>query len=226
MAYRNVALGCRASQSSRSVWSKGSTVEDDAAGATSGDRTKEFGFHTDSEKNPWWMVDLGAPHDIKEIRVYNRPQAVLLLRASPILIETSLDCESWSEFFRAEPRFVFGGDAGDNLPLIRAPQTETHAQYVRISVLSETYLHLAEVEVYGAPVEALPEPAVASAAGDTVADESPAEDETPAQPGDEPPTEVAADPANSGPAEAPPPPAAKKPAEPPRSGGWLSFLGW
>lgn len=198
MAYPNVALGRRAWQSSVSPWSKGSTIEDDASGATNGDPTVDYAFCTRFEKNPWWIVDLEGVYEIKEIHVYNRRGGHdSQIRASPILIETSLDNEVWSDFFRADPGFIFGGDE-PNPPLACLAPTETHARYVRISVLAETWLHLAEVEVYGEPTE------------------SPA--------GEEPSGEPASE---SDDADQPSPPAEKKPSSPPKSsGGWLSFLGW
>lgn len=153
MSYENVARGRRAWQSSVSPWSKQPTIEDDAMGATSGDPTKDYGFHTNFEANPWWMVDLEECYIINEIRVYNRTgMPALQARASPILIETSVDNEAWSEFFRSEPGFTFGGDERQNKPLVRSAPIVTRGRFVRITVPGDnTCLHLAEVEVYGDP---------------------------------------------------------------------------
>ena len=43
-----------------------------SGGGNNGIRTGTYGFHTLAEARPWWIVDLLAPHDVAEIRVYNR----------------------------------------------------------------------------------------------------------------------------------------------------------
>ena len=68
----NIALNKRATQSSLSQWSRGSTPEEDAGQAVNGLPAKDYAFHTDNEHNPWWMVDLGSAAQIHLIRIYNR----------------------------------------------------------------------------------------------------------------------------------------------------------
>ncbi len=96
----NLALGKRAWQSSLSSWSRGRSIEEDAKGAVDGNRHKDYGFHTNVEDNPWWVVDLGAPMAVREIHIYNRRGAESVMRrACPLLVETSLDGHSWAASF-------------------------------------------------------------------------------------------------------------------------------
>ena len=208
MSYQNIARGRRAWQSSISQWSKGSTIEEDAMGATNGDPTKDYGFHTDFETNPWWMVDLGGKYDIREIRIYNRNykgNPIVQSRASPILIETSLDNDVWVQFFSTEPGFVFGREDQQYEPLVCLAKEETHGSYVRITVLRQhTCFHLAEVEVYGIPAVTDAAAAVVSTSRGTI-DSEPSRSLT--SPLGDSVTRTASKPKTT------------------RS-GWLSFLGW
>ena len=57
-SHANLAIHKPATQSSISAWSHGRTCEEDAAGANDGRISGEAGFHTSTEPNPWWQVDL------------------------------------------------------------------------------------------------------------------------------------------------------------------------
>jgi hypothetical protein len=150
-ALPNLALGKRAWQSSLSPWSKGRSLDEDAAGAVDGNRHKDYAFHTNFEDNPWWAVDLGAPAAVREVHIYNRRGSeVVLRRACPMLVETSLDGHSWTPFFRLGAEQYFGSESGDPVPLTAVAETPVRARYLRITADSpQTCLHLAEVEVYG-----------------------------------------------------------------------------
>jgi hypothetical protein len=205
MSYPNIARGRRAWQSSIGPWSKG-TIEEDASGAVNGDPTKSWGFHTNGEANPWWAVDLAEVSDIREIHIYNRKSSdrSIQLRASPIVVETSIDGETWVAFHRTEPGFVFGDGDGQNIPLVCTVDQPRRGRYVRITVPSQfTWLHLAEVEVYGASALA---PSASTPDSPAVSLESP---------------EVAA---FSSTGSKPKPFAAAQKS--PQKRGWLSFLGW
>ena len=56
----NIALNKKATQSSVSKWSRGITPEEDARRGVDGNPAKDYGFHTDDDENPWWMVDFGG----------------------------------------------------------------------------------------------------------------------------------------------------------------------
>lgn len=64
----NLALNQPAKQSSTSQWSQ----PNDARGAVDGNVSGGYGFHTESEPNAWWQVDLGAVKALAEIRIFNR----------------------------------------------------------------------------------------------------------------------------------------------------------
>lgn len=167
MSYQNVARGCHAWQSSTSQWSKGSTVQEDAEGATSGDPTKDYGFHTNYEPYPWWTVDLGKVYEIHEIHIYNRRGVrEIQARASPLLVELSADGQSWFEFYKTDPNLVFGTGNDGGSPLVCVAEKTQRAQYVKITVLKDgAILHLAEVEVYAEATKAeTVEPAISTIA--------------------------------------------------------------
>ncbi len=146
----NLALNKRATQSSLSQWSKGSTLEEDAGNAVNGNPSKDYGFHTKREQNPWWMVDLGARARIHSIRIFNRQFAPegIQRRASPLAVDMANDAEEWSPLFRTEPGQLFGGYSGGR-PLLWSAPAPVEARFVRISIPREEELHLAEVEIYG-----------------------------------------------------------------------------
>lgn len=154
-ALLNIALNKPAMQSSLSNWSKGQTLEADAGNAVDGNLSKEYGFHTDMEEHPWWMVDLGALATIQFIRIFNREaMEYVQLRASPLLIETSRDKEVWTPLFQTPHDHLFSGFSGGK-PLVwgAAADNNVVARFVRISILRRECLHLAEIEVYGKYVE-------------------------------------------------------------------------
>lgn len=146
----NLAMNKRATQSSLSSWSKGSTLEEDAGNAVDGNPAGEYSFCTDNEPNPWWMVDLGSTAQIHFMRIFNLHSAPewIQRRASPLVVEVSNDAEEWTLLFRTQPGQLFGGYSG-GCPLIWRGCEPVEARFVRISIPRREYLHVAEVEVYG-----------------------------------------------------------------------------
>lgn len=146
----NLALGKLATQSSVSEWSRGATPEEDAANVVNGQPSKDYGCHTDNDANPWWMVDLASTARVSFIRVFNRDFIPdwMQRRASPLLIEASVDGEGWTPLLRTEHGQLFGGASG-GAPLVWSSNEPIEARFVRISILRKEYLHLAEVEIYG-----------------------------------------------------------------------------
>jgi hypothetical protein len=135
----NLALGKPATQSSRSRWS----AADDPQGAVNGRKTGGYGFHTDRERNPWWQVDLGAPHAINEVRVYNRCDTGEA-RARTLTIHLSRDGKAWEQVWDQDG-VAFGGVVFGPL---RALINGRQARYVRLALGDVEYLHLDEVEIY------------------------------------------------------------------------------
>jgi hypothetical protein len=147
----NVALGKPARQSSISQWSLHPDVELDAAGAVSGRTTGAFQFHTSLEDAPWWRVDLGAPHEIVDIRIFNRGgDAVWGARLGRFRVECSLDGAAWDTLHTHDGSFVVGADRH---PMVLRPAGAAVGRFVRIAALQRTHLHLDQVEVYGKAVD-------------------------------------------------------------------------
>jgi len=143
----NVALNKPAYQSSRSRISR----PNDPQGAVDGVRDGTFGFHTDWEVHPWWLVDLGQAYLLQQLRVYNCLE--YSERARFLQIDVSLDGQRWQRV-HSHDGAVFGGVDGRALIV---NLTNGHARYLllRPGDAAPHYLHLDEVEAYGTPV-ALP----------------------------------------------------------------------
>jgi len=139
----NVALGKRASQSSKSQWSK----QNDAQGGVDGIKNGSYGFHTNEQVNPWWQVDLGGMVVLEKILLFNR-QDCCSERAQTSQVLISKDGVTY-ESVASLNSTVYGG-IQDNLPLtIYLDGIETIARYVRVELQETTALHLDEVEVFG-----------------------------------------------------------------------------
>ena len=144
---RNIARGKPATQSSISEWSYGASVEDDAAGALNGRKDGQRKFHTAFEVNPWWQVDLGNPHVIKEIRIFNTTETGVGARFSRFKILVGFDLDDWVEVCRKEDDAPVGGI--DSNPFIWKPEMSAFAQFVRITSLGTYFLHLDQVVILG-----------------------------------------------------------------------------
>lgn len=139
----NLALGKSASQSSTSVYSH----DNDAQGGVDGVKNGLFGFHTDSEKDPWWQVDLGGVAKLDKIFVFNR-QDCCAERAQTLAVAISADGVNF-QIVADLSTTVFGG-VKDNEPLrIFLDEQEYLARYIRVQLRDVNALHLDEIEVYG-----------------------------------------------------------------------------
>lgn len=136
----NLALRHAARQSSRSEWS----TANDPQGGVDGVKNGRFGFHTGREASPWWQVDLGAPHVLREVRVYNRLDAASD-RARTLRILLSSDGTRWEQVYR-HAGAAFGGTDGKFLRVQLGGRT---ARHVRVQLAETNFLHLDEVEVWG-----------------------------------------------------------------------------
>jgi F5/8 type C domain len=146
----NIALNKPATQSSLSQWSKGTTPEEDAANAVNGNPSKDYGFHTEADSEPWWLVDLERVAEIHYLRIFNRdfvPED-LQRRTSPLRVEISNDRSNWSELFITRTGQVFGGYSTGR-PLLWTAKDPVKARFVRLSIPRRGYFHLSEVEIYG-----------------------------------------------------------------------------
>jgi hypothetical protein len=140
----NVARGKQAKQSSLSKYS----TAEGARGALSGIKTGGFGFHTQLEDNPWWMVDLGDIFEVSDIVVFNRMDACSN-RSDTLNVAVSLDATLWANVYDHRGRPTFGGvrPLNGRPPLVIALR-EIRCRFVKIELVGRTYLHLDEVEIY------------------------------------------------------------------------------
>jgi hypothetical protein len=116
-------------------------------GATGGVIDGARKFHTDFEENPWWQVDLGGFATIREIHIYNT-NGHTAARFRNFSLGVSIDGESWSELVRKEDDEVVGGVG--SAPFIWNGPGTAWARFVRVTLLGRDYLHLDQVEVFGA----------------------------------------------------------------------------
>ena len=130
----DVACGKKAIQSSLSKFSK----PDDASRALNSNLKVDFAFHTDSEKNPWWIVDLEKVHAVELIKVTNRRRE-FQNRARTLRVEVSVDKREWNLVHSG--KLYWGNEIVFNLA------SRVLARYVRISLDEKSYLHLSRVQV-------------------------------------------------------------------------------
>ena len=119
-----------------------------------GDPSKDYGFCTDNETNPWWIVDLEHAAEVHFLRIFNRDKTTeaVQLRASPLIVEVSNDREQWTLLFQTQQGYRFGGYGGGR-PLLWSAKDRVKARFIRISIPRREFLHLAEVEIYGVAID-------------------------------------------------------------------------
>ncbi len=145
----NLALGKPANQSSMSEWSRGVTTEQDAAGAVNGVVTGRFQFHTSEEVDPWWSVDLIGVMLLGSIRIFNRCESESLAgRLLPFSVMVSDDAVTWFVIYSQTDGSPPGG--ADSRPLTLELSPPVQARYVKAQKHGRGFLHLDQVEIYGA----------------------------------------------------------------------------
>jgi hypothetical protein len=95
---------------------------------------------TNEEQSPWWVVDLQVPTTIASATIVNRSDCCLE-RAHPVVLEVSLDNETWREVARRTELFRTW----------RPSFTPTKARYVRLRALRRTHLHFKDVRIQAPP---------------------------------------------------------------------------
>lgn len=119
--------------------------EDDAPGAVDGVKDGGTGFHTALEERPWWQVDLGSVQPLDHALLYNRNDAAE--RIAHVALLLSNDGEQWRQVWQNDGTVFHGADDGQPMRVDLAGQS---ARYVRLRQPGREFLHLDEVEVYGA----------------------------------------------------------------------------
>lgn len=121
------------------------STESDAAGGCDGVINGEWGFHTGLASEPWWQVDLGQSHRIARVVVWNRCQASE--RAARLMLLSSDDGKDWRTVYRHDGTVFYGFT--DQKPLVIGLVGES-ARFLRIQLPGSAFLHLEEVQVFGA----------------------------------------------------------------------------
>ena len=131
--------------SSVSPWSWSRDPERDACGANGELLANDYGFHTQEETDPWWMVDLLREHLIEEVTIVNRRAQQRRFRT--FRIDSSLDGAAWTTRLRqADPIDVSADPAWPWRVTFPDPFT---ARYLRIVVEGRGILHLRRVQIFG-----------------------------------------------------------------------------
>jgi hypothetical protein len=102
------------------------------------DESPDFFFHTNEEKDPWLELDLGAVTPFSAVKIINRRDCCRD-RASPLLLEASVDQKKWKPLARHDGGFSSW----------KASFPTQRARYLRIKISAPqpTNLHLAGVRV-------------------------------------------------------------------------------
>jgi|HubBroStandDraft_1064217.scaffolds.fasta_scaffold12652_3 F5/8 type C domain-containing protein len=95
-----------------------------------------FFFHTNSDAEPWIVVDIGR-HTIHKVVLTNRRECCQE-RATPLVIEAIGPGSSWRVVARKDEPFTVW--TATFVPLV--------ASQIRVRALRPTYLHLADIEVF------------------------------------------------------------------------------
>jgi uncharacterized protein (DUF1810 family) len=140
--------------SSVSPWSRYKDPERDACGANDDSLPQDYAFHTRTEANPWWMVDLLGEHLVEQVAIVNR--LIQAERFRTFSIESCCDGRTWTtRFTQAEPGEV---SSDPKLPWRMRFTDPFLARYLRISLLGTGPLHLRRVQVFGRILLGRPQP--------------------------------------------------------------------
>jgi len=117
----------------------------DAARANSVILPADYGFHTNYEIEPWWMVDLGEEFLVEETVILNRKSRHERFRT--FTIESSRDTNIWlTRFAKLDETEVSFDLAAPWRVRFADPFL---ARYVRIKLRGRGYFHLRRVQIFG-----------------------------------------------------------------------------
>lgn len=123
------------------------STQSDAAGGCDGIKNGKYGFHTGHDNSPWWQVDLGQSATLSRIVIWNRCDSPD--RAKDLRVFLSEDGKKWELVYTHKGGKFLGYN--DNKPLeIKLPAANSSGRFVRVRLPGKEYLHLDEVEVFGA----------------------------------------------------------------------------
>jgi hypothetical protein len=124
----------------------------DAAGGCDGVKNGLWGFHVASgEKDPWWQVDLGKPHRIGRIVIYNRCDSASRTRDIRVLVagaDGDPGCKEFEQVYQHDGSVFYGAKPAKPL-VVDLSEKDVSAQVVRLAIAGRCSFALDEVEVYG-----------------------------------------------------------------------------
>jgi hypothetical protein len=142
---RNLALNKPALQSSTCEWSNHRVPELDARGANNGTISPEAGFHTATEQDPWWQVDLQDKFLVEKVAIFNRQHMAERLTYFSLLL--SLDGMKWASVFTKRDESVFG--KSDHSPYVIELPRARLARFLRLRLNGRNCLHFNELQAFG-----------------------------------------------------------------------------
>lgn len=131
----NLALHHRAEASS-------SALDTNPLGAVDGFRHGQLGFHSKEEDGAWLVIDLGAPHSLRQVLAFGRADCCFD-QSIPLRLQASLDGQAYQTLAeRTTPFSQFD-------PWRVELKGQQRARYLRFQIAKRGFLVLSEVEVYG-----------------------------------------------------------------------------
>lgn len=144
----NLALNRPTNQSS--VYPTGGSSERAVDGDTNGDYQQGSVALTSLENQPWWTVDLGGIRTIDTINIYNRTDAGTSFLSDFYVFVSEIPFESTDVTETVNQAGVWSHyQTGEPLNPLIVSTTGLTGRYVRVQLTANSYLSLAEVEVWG-----------------------------------------------------------------------------
>lgn len=101
--------------------------------------------HTETELNPWWMVEFDSVQSIGTIVIFNRCDEEHGARAfSNFYISASVDGTTWHEIYRKETTEIVGGEYGEPLRI----DHDFSCRFMKITIPGYSALHLSKINIY------------------------------------------------------------------------------
>lgn len=151
----NLALGRPATQSSN--WSAQTVAARAVDGNANGAFASGSVSHTNSETGAWWQVDLGARTNVGRIRLWNRTDCCgERLQNFYVFISDQDQTGRTLTQILADPTVTRRSVTASRIPSNITIQGAAAGRFVRVQLAGTNPLQLAEVEVFGAPVNQPP----------------------------------------------------------------------
>ncbi|NHN86832.1 hypothetical protein GOB93_19835 [Acetobacter musti] len=139
----NIAFAKPATQSSTCEYSFNPDLNTDASCVVDGFLNSPSN-HTDTETDPWWMVDLESNFSIRSVVIYVRP--FLWNRFNNFTVMGSEDGNIWESLYQKDNDLPL--DCKDHKPVKLTFGKGHICRYIKIVQRGSEPLHLSQVEVY------------------------------------------------------------------------------